>query len=118
MGPDAWKTAPVGVEVALRIAPDAARHPGPSVLADELAHLAADRAALVVEDVHVLAQSWKPNRARLGRPQHRHREEAGADLRPARAVHDRDAAVATHVRVEPLVRAGVPRLAGRDDCPE
>ena len=57
----------------------------------------------------------KPDRARLRRAQHRHREEARADLGAARAVHDRDPPAAADVLVEPVVRAAVPRLARRDD---
>src|SRR5205807_8086158 len=39
--PDAGEAPPVRVEVALRVAPDPARHPGPGSPADELADLAA-----------------------------------------------------------------------------
>ena len=94
------------------------RHPGPRPLAHELADLAADRPPLLVEHVHVLAERRKAHGARLRRREHRHRQEAGADLGSARAVHDRDAAPPAHVRVEPVVRPAVPRLAGRDDAAE
>ncbi len=41
--PDTREAPPVGVEVALGVAPDAARHAGPRLGADELADLAAQR---------------------------------------------------------------------------
>ena len=51
--PDAREAAPVRLEVALGVAPDAARHPGPRPPADELADLAAHRLPVGVEHVHV-----------------------------------------------------------------
>ena len=113
--PDAREAPPVRLEVALGVAPDPARHARPRALADELADLAAHGPALVVEDVHVLPERREAERARLRGRHERDGEEARAHLRPARDVHDRDAAGAAHVLVEPVVRAAVPRLAGRRD---
>ena len=110
VGPDARESPPVRLQVALRVAPDPARHARPRAPADELADLAANRPALVVDDVDVLAERGKAYGARLRRLQHRDREEAGAHLGPAGAVDDRDATAAAHVLVEPVVRPTVPRL--------
>jgi hypothetical protein len=66
MHPDAWETAPAGVEVALRIAPDAARHGRPRLTAHQLADDATtDRMARDVDDVHIHTERGATQRARL-----------------------------------------------------
>ncbi len=112
--PHVRKPAPVGVEVALVVAPDPAGHPGPGPPADELADLAADGAAFRVEDVHVHPEGGEAERHGLDGLGHAGGEEAGSDLRPARDVDDRRPAPAD-LLVQPQVRAEVPRLAGRRD---
>ena len=61
--PHAGEAAPVRVEVALRVAPEPARHPGPRPAADELADLAAHRPPVRVDHVHVLAERGEAERA-------------------------------------------------------
>ena len=56
VAPDAREHGPVGLDVAVGVAPDAARHPRPRLLADELAHLAAHGLPGGVEHVHVHPQ--------------------------------------------------------------
>ena len=106
MHPDAREAAPVGLEVALRVAPEAARHPGERLAADELADLARadERAAVVVDDVHRHPERRPAERARLDRHRRHRREEARADLGAARAVDDRHARPAD-VLEQPAVRA-------------
>ena len=62
--PHAGEAAPVRLEVALRVAPEPARHARERPLADELADLAADGVAVGVEHVHVLAERGEAERAR------------------------------------------------------
>ena len=113
--PHAGKTAPVGLEIAGVVAPDPARHSGPGPGADELAHLLPQRGSLGREDVHRLPEGGKAERARLGRRHRSDREEAGADLGAAGDVDDRDPSPARRVLVQPVVRAGIPGLAGGGD---
>ena len=113
--PDAREAPPVRLEVALVVAPDAAGHPGPRPRADELADLAAQRLPVRRVDVHRQAQRREAERDGLRRIQQADREEAGADLGAARDVDDRDPPAARDVLVQPVVGAGVPRLAGRRD---
>src|SRR5215208_4523766 len=110
--PDAWEPPPVGVEETLPVLPKSARHSRPRVPADELADLAAQRTAVLIDDVHVLPESWESERNRLDRLGHDGRQEACADLGPARYVHDRNAPAARALE-QPQVRVAVPRLAGR-----
>ena len=114
--PDPGKPAPVRVEVALGVAPEAPCHPRERLPADELPDLAAldERVALLVDDVHIHPERGAAERARFDRDRRRGREKARADLGPARAVDDRAAAAADSLG-EPVVRIRVPRLAGRDD---
>ena len=61
--PDPRQPSPVRVEVALGIAPEAARHPGEGLAAHELPDLATDRAALGVDHVHRHPQRGPAERA-------------------------------------------------------
>ena len=115
--PDAREAPPVGVEVALGVAPDAARHAGPRLRADELADLAAQRAARRVVDVHRHAEQRPSERAGLVRQVRRRAEEAGRDLGAARDVHDRPRPAADALE-EPQPGLGVPGLAGRAEQPQ
>src|SRR5205823_10103662 len=115
--PHAGNSAPVRIEIALAVAPDAARHAGPRPPADELADLAAYGSALLVDDVHVLPERGKAKRDRLDRLRDHGREEARADLGTAADVHDRRPRPAD-VLEEPAIRVGVPRLTGRAERPE
>ena len=64
--PDAGEPPPVRLEVALVVAPDAPRHGGPRLLADELPHLArGDRRPVASPDVDVHPQRGPSQRARL-----------------------------------------------------
>src|SRR6185436_7503163 len=108
--PDAGEAAPVGLEVALVVAPDPAGHSGPRPRADELADLAAERLALRGVDLHRLAERGEAERDGLRRLGQRDREEAGADLGAAGDVDDRDSPAAGDVLVQPVVRACVPGL--------
>src|SRR4051794_12051531 len=112
--PHAGDPAPVGLEVALGVAPEAARHPGERLPADELADLAAHGATFGVDDVHRHPECRAAERARLDRRRRSGREEAGPDLGAAGAVDDR-AASAADVLVEPAVGLRVPGLAGGDE---
>src|SRR4029450_1930934 len=106
----------------LGIAPEAARHPGERPPAYELADLATHRVALRVDDAHghpEPAPSW---RAGFERDRRRRRQEARADLGPARAVDDRTARAADLLE-EPAVRLrelgrgrGHYRAARREDA--
>src|SRR5207253_2663023 len=105
-----------GLEVALGVAPEASRHAGERLAADELAHLAGadERVALTVDDVHRHPERRPPERARLDRDRGDRREEARADLRAAGDVDQRNAPTADRLE-EPTIRLGVPRLAGGDE---
>ena len=116
--PDAGEAPPVGLEVALGVAPDAARH-------------APARAAC--------RRARRPRRAAGARPGRRRpspcraaalracracarryggsAEEGGGDLGAARDVHDRLGAAADALE-EPQPRIGVPGLAGRAERPQ
>ena len=88
--PDAGEAAPVRLEVALVVAPDAARHPGPGPAADELADLAAHAASPVgVDDVHVLAERGEAERDRLDRLRSAVERKHAPTSVPPLDVHDR-----------------------------
>src|SRR4051812_34103408 len=110
--PDPGEAPPVRVQVTLLVTPDAARHSRPRAFADELAHLAAYGRAVRSVHVHVLAEGRKAECDRLDRLRDARREEAGAYLGAAGAVHDRGRA-APDLFEKPAVRVLVPRLAGR-----
>ena len=112
MAPHALVRGPVGLDVAIGIAPDAAGHAGPGLLAHELADLAAHRLATGVEHVHVHAERGPAERAHLDRLDRERREEAGSHLGAPGQVDDRDISAAGHL-LQPPVRLRVPRLAGR-----
>ena len=114
--PDAGQPPPVRLEVALWVAPEAARHGGERLAADELAHVAGadERVALVVDDVHRHPERRPAERARLDRHRRHGREKTRGDLGTAGDVDQRHAAAAD-VLIEPAVRLGVPGLAGRHE---
>ena len=89
--PHAGEAPPVRLEIALVVAPEAARHPRPRPAADELADLAAQRVPLPIDDVHVQAERREAERDRLDRLGDHRRQEARADLGAAGDVHDRRA---------------------------
>ena len=109
---------PIRVEVALVVAPDAARHGGPRLFADELPHLArGDRRSVGAPDVDVHPERGTSERAGLQLRDRQRREEARADLGAARQVDDRAPAAADLLQ-QPPVRLGVPRLTGRCQDPQ
>src|SRR5205085_7024747 len=109
--PDPGPAIPIGIQVAIRVAPDAARHRRPRLRADELPDLAGRHGPAVRPphaDVH--PEGGATERARLQLVDRKWREEARADLRPAGEVDDREPAAADGAE-QPLVRIRVPRLA-------
>src|SRR3954452_7487793 len=102
--PDPGEAAPVGLDELLRIAPEAACHARERPAADELADLAGadERAPVAVDHVHRHSERGAADRAGLDRRNGRRRQEAGADLGPARAVDDRDARVTDRLEEPPV----------------
>ena len=87
--------------------------PGHASLADELADLAAERPPSSSKTSMSCPSAGKPSEHGFVGAMQRDREEARADLGAAGDVHDRDPPAAADVLVQPVVRAAVPRLAGR-----
>jgi len=102
---------PVGLEVALRVVPEPARHARPRLRAHELTDLTAHRVAGVVEHVDGHTERRTAERARRQRLDHVRRQEARTHLGATRDVDDRAATFADLVE-EPAPRAFVPRFAG------
>ena len=117
--PDVRPSRPVGRQVALGIAPDPSRHRRPGLGADQLADPLARSQRPAVRVIHVDGhpQRRADQRARLQRRDREGREQAGADLRPAGDVDDRQPAPAD-VLEQPSPGLGVPRLAGRGEDPQ
>ena len=112
--PRARDAVPVGVEVALTVLPEAARHPDPRLADYQLAHRAAHRVAVGVHHVGIHAGHRAAEGAGLERRQEVAAHDAAADFRPARVVDDRLAPFEHGVK-EPQPRFGIPGAAGRAD---
>src|SRR5579859_4819802 len=112
MHPDVAKATPVCGEVLVGIAPEAARHTGPRLANDQLAHGAAERAALRVGDVSGNAGHGARKAGRLDRRPGRRAENAAGAFGAARVVDERGAPLADDAEVPPP-RLGIPRFAGR-----
>src|SRR6185295_17932256 len=112
--PDVGPAGPVRLLVALRILPEAGRHAGPGLGDDELTYLSADGPAVVAEALRCHARDRTGERARLDRRDGEAAQNAAGDLGAAGVVDDRNLRLA-RVLEEPLVRLGVPGLAGRAD---
>ncbi len=111
MHPHPRPARPVGVEIALPVAPEAARHADPRRANDQLADLVAHGVARGVDHVGGHAGAGRGECRRLQRQDGVAHDDAAADLRAAGVVDDRPPPL-THDVEQPQPRVGVPRLAG------
>src|SRR5688572_19773946 len=116
VNPGVRESCPVRLEIApvlgRLVAPEPAGHAGPGLTDDELADRAADRAALLVDDVGGHPRARTDERSRLdGRPRGAADDPTG-DLGPARVVDDRATLLADVPEVPPP-RIRVPGLSRR-----
>src|SRR5439155_20178401 len=105
--PDRGHPAPVRLDVAIRVEPEATRHPRLGRPDDELADLAAERLAGRIDDVGGRPDAWAVERRWLDRGQEVAADDAAADLRAARVVHDRRPPTA-HPAQRPPPAGGTP----------
>ena len=119
VAPDAGEHRPVGLDVALGVAPDAARHARPRLLADELADLAAHRAGPPGRTRRRPSRATAPpsEQVLIGSTGYGERKHAPTSVPPEMLM------IGTSPRrpatsLQPRVRLGVPRLAGRAEDPQ
>src|SRR5690606_27861293 len=115
--PDAGEAVPVRVEVALAVAPEAARHADPRLPDDQLADGPAHGLAVLVHHVRVHPDDRAGEGAGLERRQERPADDPAGDLGATGVVQDRLAAF-EDVLEEPAPALRVPRAAGRADGAE
>src|SRR5262245_1324318 len=58
MDPNVRPARPICVDEAIGSVPKPARHSGPGLFADQLAHSIANRSAIAVKHIHVHPQGW------------------------------------------------------------
>src|SRR5437773_2006652 len=110
--PDAREARPVGLDVAIRVTPEATRHARQRLADDELADDATDRHAVRADDVRGDADVRTTEGARPDGRQQVAGDDPAGHLGPAAVVDDWTAAPAD-LAEEPPPRVRVPRLAGR-----
>src|SRR5258708_39076095 len=104
MQPQVLEPGPVRLDVALAVAPEAARHARPWIADDELPDLAPNRMPVRIEHVGRHPAHRSGERARPKVRDDVAAQEAARDLGPARVVDDGDPAAADvlEVPLEPL----------------
>ena len=115
--PYAIKTAPVGIQIALVVAPEAARHSDPWLTDNQVAHLPAHGVAELVDDIGVHTRNWPAKGCRFERCEKATGQNAAAYLCAAGIVEDRLAAI-EHILEHPAPTGWSPRASGGTDCPQ
>src|SRR5690349_11507765 len=110
MYPGVWQTRPVGLDVALRVAPEAACHPWIGGAKNQFAHAAAHRLPLLI--CHVGSDTWDSagERAWFERLNRGAANNATGNLGAAGVIDD-GALAATDMLKEPLPGFGGPGFA-------
>src|SRR3990172_9483970 len=114
MHPHTGPARPIGLLVALRVAPEAARHPDPGSFNNQLAYLVSDRAPGFVEYVGSHARAGAGEGARLEWQDWVSHDDAAGDLRTPRVIDDREPAFA-HFLEQPHPRVRVPGFPRRGE---
>ncbi|MBA7641690.1 hypothetical protein ES703_49375 [subsurface metagenome] len=115
--PDTGPPGPVGLDIPLRLVPEAPGHGGRRLLADQITHLVPDRLAVVVEDIDGHPEAGAPKRGGLQGHDREGKEEAAEDLRAPGEVDEGAPALPDDLH-QPGPGVGVDGLPGVPSHPE